>query len=1251
MNAQTTSFVDSGEILSGVEYCYEIRALYPSGQTYPTNTACALYYLAPPVGVNAEGNDDERYITVSWDAPGSSVNFEVEIITDIYPTETSWELLDQDGNYVAGIASGTLTEAEVLYEWSQDIPPGSYTFNIYDTWGDGIYCTYGYFQLLINDAVFAGGPNVGCDFGTGASVEFDTNGFVLSHTEYQPVDHVEEDRLNGSPYNGEIEIIESNYTQLSRDMLAYRVYRNGEFLAETDINTFSYIDNDTEHDVIYCYTVKAVYGNLEWEDDGESVNSNESCAQWILRPPTDFYALGVNGQIELSWLAPDSDAVLGYTVYRDGVELASTTTTFYNDVTAVHNTEYCYTITADYDIDSSLPTVQSCAMWEILPPYGLLAEGTDGCVNLSWSEPTSLSCADEVVYALPFNAIGSNVGMEDNWLVQGSQGADYAYKLSIYNTTVLDVTLCSANTTYDPKLEIFTADQDCNETTTGYYNDDNTCEFSSLHSSLLGTVLEPGDYYIVVDGFGGGEGQYEINITESGLHMEQQPSDIVDNVQYESQKTGNHINIDDWNVADNVFELEATRELLAFNIYKEGNYLTQVEANVFEYDDCTVSNLTEYCYTVTGLYEVGESEPSNIACAVPIPGEAPSDLYAYGESGLINLEWAPGSQGVLNYSIYRDGNFYATSESSNFTDNSAQNNIEYCYTVTANYPSGESQSTNESCAMWVLAAPLSITATGGNGFIEVEWTEPGVVTCSDEVIPSLPFNAIGSNVGMGDDWLVQGSQGADYSYYLNVTNPVIIDITLCSANTTYDTKLEIFTADADCNEATTGYYIDDATCEFSSLQSSLLGVSLEPGQYYIVVDGYGGGEGQYEINVTESGLQAMPSNDLLVNIALEEQKSGFNINQDEWNIADGDYSYIESRNLNSFNLYRDNTMIASIAPDVYSYIDQPLENGTTYCYYVVAEYDQGDSDPTPTICAAPDAGPMCPPENLILNIEDGDVDINLSWDFPDPACEGDDGGDGGGNGDGGGDGGQGDCVDGEVVDCSGDGDCCPETWIGDGFGDCEDQAFGCDLTCYDNDGGDCGGLFNDNHGETKEHLHADQTQSRIEGFNIYRDNDLIGWVSSDQNTYTDNTIDFGTEYCYKIKALYEQGESNPTETECGTVTDPGDFSIVTLESTTAQSGDQVTIDVDVSNQFPIGGFQFYILDTPNLLSTVECITTPRSEGFTLSWNEQADGSVIVVGFNLSGGTIDIGSGPIMNLTYQSSTVNSLSVVDLSLIHI
>ena len=53
------------------------------------------------------------------------------------------------------------------------------------------------------------------------------------------------------------------------------------------------------------------------------------------------------------------------------------------------------------------------------------------------------------------------------------------------------------------------------------------------------------------------------------------------------------------------------------------------------------------------------------------------------------------------------------------------------------------------------------------------------------------------------------------------------------------------------------------------------------------------------------------------------------------------------------------------------------------------------------------------------------------------------------------------CEEGYVDDCSGDGDCCHESWIGDGFVDCEDQTWGCDLTCYDNDGGDCGFVCGD----------------------------------------------------------------------------------------------------------------------------------------------------------------------------------------------
>ena len=48
LNSTTeTSFIDDSEIIAGVEYCYYVNAEYVSGQTFSTNTACAIYVLDP----------------------------------------------------------------------------------------------------------------------------------------------------------------------------------------------------------------------------------------------------------------------------------------------------------------------------------------------------------------------------------------------------------------------------------------------------------------------------------------------------------------------------------------------------------------------------------------------------------------------------------------------------------------------------------------------------------------------------------------------------------------------------------------------------------------------------------------------------------------------------------------------------------------------------------------------------------------------------------------------------------------------------------------------------------------------------------------------------------------------------------------------------------------------------------------------------------------------------------------------------
>ena len=99
-------------------------------------------------------------------------------------------------------------------------------------------------------------------------------------------------------------------------------------------------------------------------------------------------ASGTNGRVELSWQDADANDVFqGYNINRDGEFLAFTTENFYNDETAEYDTEYCYDIVTVYELGNSNPTDQECAMWEILAPDELTAQGLDGYVHLEWTSP------------------------------------------------------------------------------------------------------------------------------------------------------------------------------------------------------------------------------------------------------------------------------------------------------------------------------------------------------------------------------------------------------------------------------------------------------------------------------------------------------------------------------------------------------------------------------------------------------------------------------------------------------------------------------------------------------------------------------------------------------------------------------------------------------------------------------------------------------------------------------------------------
>ena len=84
--------------------------------------------------------------------------------------------------------------------------------------------------------------------------------------------------------------------------------------------------------------------------------------------------------------------------------------------------------------------------------------------------------------SFPYYDTGSNVSATDNWPVSGSDNKDIAYKITVTQTTTLDISTCNADTDFDTKLSIFDA---CDGQEI-YYIDDNYVNGACSYNVLLG---------------------------------------------------------------------------------------------------------------------------------------------------------------------------------------------------------------------------------------------------------------------------------------------------------------------------------------------------------------------------------------------------------------------------------------------------------------------------------------------------------------------------------------------------------------------------------------------------------------------------------------------------------------------------------------------------------------------------------------------------------------------------------------------
>ena len=374
------------------------------------------------------------------------------------------------------------------------------------------------------------------------------------------------------------------------------------------------------------------------------------------------------------------------------------------------------------------------------------------------------------------------------------------------------------------------------------------------------------------------------------------PEDLIGNPNFEnnrqvslntfSSRTSNRDNYPSWLNIDPIEDLVDGNSTLDVNIkfnapenFPGGTLYTSL---VLRSNDPIDSLLTIPTYL-----EIPDIYPPNFA----------DSITATVEYGYINLNWDASLDASLHkYNIYKGSGSSGISNIStialfdsvvgnppvlNYRDSVVTQEQVYHYQVSAVDQAGNESTLSDTASILYVLPAISVNSDSmyqyllpgdsaaqtftiaNEGTDTLFYSIAADVGCGDYYIDNLPFFANGSNVGMGDDWPVSSGsfQGEDVAYTFDVYETVTIDVSLCAVATNYDCRLEIFTNDdPEClNPVSTGYENDDGWIDCAIEQpdqqfepSLLTDVTLVPGQYYIVVDGFDGDTGNYGITVTES---------------------------------------------------------------------------------------------------------------------------------------------------------------------------------------------------------------------------------------------------------------------------------------------------------------------------------------------------------------------------------------------------------------
>ena len=163
--------------------------------------------------------------------PCTTSELQINIVADNYPSETTWQIMYENGEF---IASGDVNGGVVC------LSEACYTFSIYDSYGDGICCSYGEgsYTLLLDELEIA----TGGDFDSEESVYFCVEETISPNTETQIIELPQAWFIFSSYIQQEIPLFQNTLESIQEHVIIVKDNEGMSYLPDWDYNGIGNFD-------------------------------------------------------------------------------------------------------------------------------------------------------------------------------------------------------------------------------------------------------------------------------------------------------------------------------------------------------------------------------------------------------------------------------------------------------------------------------------------------------------------------------------------------------------------------------------------------------------------------------------------------------------------------------------------------------------------------------------------------------------------------------------------------------------------------------------------------------------------------------------------------------------------------------------------------------------------------------------------------------------------------------------------------